>query len=398
MKRFRCSAVCFALSVISIFATAGAGRAQDAGEAAAEEAGYRRALFNGQDLRGWHVTGCEVEVEEGTLVLRSGNGLVRTDHRYGDFVLEWSVKPLAAENWDSGVFFRAPLPPEGRPWPRRYQVNLRQGQEGNVGGLPGATSRGLFRPGEWNQFRLRVVGTTASLEINGQPAWKTDGIENPAGYIGLQAEVPGGGPFAFKDIYVTELHHRPLFNGQDLTGWEGGGQDAERCWKVEDGVLLCTGEKGPWLRTAEQYGDFNLRLEYLLHDGGNSGVYVRVPEDGDHHGKGAGVEVQILDDNAERYKDRLQPYQFCGSVYKIVAAEPRVSLPAGQWNTLEIECRGTHYRVVHNGTVVVNAGADDAPELAERRVAGFLGLQNHSEEVRFRHLRIGPPLPAGDDS
>src|SRR5204863_1427947 len=78
--------------------------------------------------------------------------------------------------------------------------------------------------------------------------------------------------------------YRPLFDGQSRAGWEGAGLPAEKCWKVEDGTIVCTGEKGPWLRSKEQFDDFNLRLEYKLKPGGNSGVYIRVPEDGNHHG------------------------------------------------------------------------------------------------------------------
>src|SRR5262245_23895066 len=85
--------------------------------------------------------------------------------------------------------------------------------------------------------------------------------------------------------------YRPLFDGQSLAGWEGAGQPAEKCWKVEEGTIVCTGEKGPWLRSKEEFGDFNLRLEYKLKTGGNSGVYIRVPQDGTHHGDGAGIEV-----------------------------------------------------------------------------------------------------------
>jgi hypothetical protein len=69
-----------------------------------------------------------------------------------------------------------------------------------------------------------------------------------------------------------ESGYRPLFDGRTLAGWEGGGQPAEKCWKVEEGTIVCTGEKGPWLRSVEQFGDFNLRLEYKLKPGGNSGV------------------------------------------------------------------------------------------------------------------------------
>ncbi|MFZ2644105.1 MAG: family 16 glycoside hydrolase, partial [Verrucomicrobiia bacterium] len=69
-----------------------------------------------------------------------------------------------------------------------------------------AKSQGLIKPGEWNCFKLTVRGTQAALEINGKPAWKADGLEGPKeGYIGVQAEVPGGGQHRFRNIYITEL-------------------------------------------------------------------------------------------------------------------------------------------------------------------------------------------------
>jgi hypothetical protein len=361
--------------------------------------GFTMPLFNGQDLSGWHVTKCEAVVENGLLVLKSGNGFVRTDHRYRDFVLELDWKARKPEMYDSGIYFRSELPGEtGRPWPTRYQVNLAQGMEGNVKGLAGAESSGLIRTGEWNHFKLTVVGSTAELEINGQPAWKTDAIEAPDGYIGLQAEVPIGGQFEFRDIKVTELGYRSLLSASDLRGtdgygWEGADAEAAKCWKLADGVLQCTGQPGPWLRSLREYGDFNLRLQYKLQPGGNSGVYVRVPRGGAHRGREladgdpSGVEIQLLDDAAKRYAD-IKPEQFSASVYAVVAASPHVSRPAGEWNTLEIDCRGTDFRITHNGVVVVNANAEKSPELSHREVRGFLGLQDHREPVWFRNVRI----------
>jgi hypothetical protein len=360
--------------------------------------GYSRELFNGRNLDGWHVSNCEATVENGLLVLKSGNGLVRSDHRYGDFTLELEWRARQEKDYDSGIYFRAELPMGPRPWPTRYQANLLQGQEGNVGTLPGAMSTGLIKPGQWNHFKLTAVGPKAMLEINGQHAWQVDNVEPATGYVGFQAEVPKGGQFEFRNIRLTEHSHRSLFNGKDFTHWEGASADAATCWKVEEGLLLCTGDKGPWLRSKEEFGDFNLRLEYKLKPGGNSGVYVRVPKNGAHRGSDSGstvpsgVEIQILDDQADRYKN-LQPYQYSGSVYAIAAANPRVSEPAGTWNTLEINCSGPGYRITHNGVVVIDATIEQFPELGRRQQKGYLGLQNHSEEVWFRNLRVGPAMP-----
>jgi len=353
--------------------------------------GYAAPPFDGKTLTGWHVTGCQAGVKDGAIFIESGNGLLRSDAKYADFVIELDWKALKPDRWDSGIYFRCELPPKGVPWPKRYQVNLRKGMEGNVSGLDGATSEGLCKPGQWNRFKLTVVGTTAALEINGQPAWKADGLESACGYICLQAEVPGGGQFLFRNIQITELGYKSLFDGESLAGWQEVGSGPE-CWKVEDGLLMCTGKRGSWLRSQGEYGDFNLRLEYRLKPAGNSGVYVRSPKNGDHHGKDAGVEIQILDDAHPRYA-KLQPYQFSGSVYAIAAAKERAGLPAGQWNRMEINCRGTDYRVTHNGVVVVDAQAAEFPELKQRLKTGCLGLQNHNEEVFFRNLRIGPVQP-----
>src|SRR6476620_4914804 len=78
-------------------------------------AGYRKSLFNGYDLTGWIVTGCKAAAEDGNLAILDGDGFVRSEHRYSDFVLELDWKARRKENWDSGIYFRAELPPEGKP-------------------------------------------------------------------------------------------------------------------------------------------------------------------------------------------------------------------------------------------------------------------------------------------
>ena len=186
-------------------------------------------------------------------------------------------------------------------------------------------------------------------------------------------------------VNAEECHFTALFNGHDLNGWEGVTSDAAESWKVEDGAIVCTGHKGTWLRSKEQYGDFNLRFEYRLRPGGNSGIYLRVPADGAHR-EGGGAEVQLLDDRAKRYRN-IEPAQYCGSIYKVVPAKSHVSRPAGEWNTMEINCQGSAYRITHNGVVIVDASEVDYPELGKRFVKGYLGLQNHNEEVWFRNLR-----------
>jgi hypothetical protein len=166
----------------------------------------RISLFDGKTLDGWTILKCEAAVDDGAILIQEGNGLIQTEKMYGDFVLEFDWKALKENKWDSGVYFRYTSVPEGKPWPPRYQVNLRQGMEGNVGSIAEAKSEGLLQDRQWNTFKLTVQGSRLSLEINGQPAWQADGLQGPAqGYIALQAEVPGGGRHRFRNIYLTEL-------------------------------------------------------------------------------------------------------------------------------------------------------------------------------------------------
>ena len=171
-----------------------------------ESGGKRISLFDGKTLDGWTVIKCEAAVDDGDILIVAGNGLIQTEKQYGDFILDFEWKALRDDKWDSGVYFRYDSVPVNRPWPDRYQVNLQQGREGNVGNLEGANSKGLAKDGQWNKFKLTVIGTKAALEINGKPAWEADGLEGPEkGFIALQAEVPGGGQYRFRKIYLTEL-------------------------------------------------------------------------------------------------------------------------------------------------------------------------------------------------
>lgn len=166
----------------------------------------RVSLFDGRSLTGWSLVTCEAVVQEGAILIKAGNGLVQTERKYRDFVLECDWKPLRSEKWDSGIYFRYDTITPPRPWPRRYQVNLRQGEEGSIPNLKATLTQGAFRDREWNILKLTVRGTQASLEVNGRPAWSVEGLEGPfEGFIGLQAEVAGGGQHLFRRIFVTEL-------------------------------------------------------------------------------------------------------------------------------------------------------------------------------------------------
>lgn len=166
------------------------------------------ALFDGRTLDGWDVIACEAVVQDDAILLKSGNGLVQTKKKYRDFVLEYEWKALKDDGWDSGVYFRYDAVPQGRPWPRRYQVNLRKGMEGNLDGFPAGKNTVAIKAADWNRFELTVRGATAALKVNGQSAWQVDGLEVCDSHLALQAEVPGGGQFLFRNIRLAELEAR----------------------------------------------------------------------------------------------------------------------------------------------------------------------------------------------
>jgi hypothetical protein len=189
----------------------------------------------------------------------------------------------------------------------------------------------------------------------------------------------------------SEKGFAPLFDGRDLVGWHVDGGKLE-CWQGRDGILSCVAPGGGWLATDSQYSDFVLSLEWRISEGGNSGVGLRFPKD--THVSATGMEIQILDDNAEQHRNIL-PEQHTGSIYYQVAARQGAAKPLGRWNRYEITCRGPLVKVVLNGKEVVRADLDRYPEgkggltpLKDRPRFGYIGLQSHGTRVDFRNIRI----------
>lgn len=358
----------------------------------------RVALFDGKSLEGWSVLNCEARVVDGAILLAEGNGLVQTEKKYGDFVLEYEWKALAEDNWDSGVYFRYVEVPKERPWPERYQVNLRKGMEGNCDGLDGAKSEGMTKPGEWNAFKLTVKGDTAALEINGEPAWTGKGLEGPeSGFIALQAETPNGGQFLFRNIYLTELDAAmdtdaiALFNGNDLSGWHIYLEDASavpgEVWQVKEGAIWCKGEPTGFIRTKQSFDNFKLTLEWQWPETpGNSGVLVRMTEEekvwplcmeAQLKHENAGDAVGMGCDFNENQSPPEKFYRWAPKHNDSNEKEP------GSWNTYEIVCKGDVMELTVNG-LLQNTATGICVE------KGFIGLQSEGAPIMFRNIEVTP--------
>jgi len=177
-----------------------------------------------------------------------------------------------------------------------------------------------------------------------------------------------------------------LFDGKTLDGWQG----SVKGYAVEDGAIVC--RKGGNLFTEKEYGDFVLRFEVKIPAGGNNGVGIRTPLKGD--AAYVGMEIQIIDSGAEKYKN-LKPYQLHASIYGVVAAEQGHLKPAGEWNCQEISCKGGKIKITVNGVVVVDTDITDIKETVDGRKhpglhnkKGYIGLLGHGSPVAYRNIRI----------
>lgn len=192
----------------------------------------------------------------------------------------------------------------------------------------------------------------------------------------------------------TEQGFTPLFDGKTTQGWtlvKGVGPG----YVIRDGVLVCPLDGGGNLLTEKEYGNFIFRFEFKTEPGGNNGVGIRTPLDGDAAYQG--MEIQILDDQHEKYKGKIKSEQHHGSVYDVIPARTGFLKPAGEWNTEEIWANNDHIRVTLNGVVITDANlslVQDEETLKKhpglRRKSGRIGFLGHGSLVEFRNIRIKP--------
>lgn len=171
----------------------------------------------------------------------------------------------------------------------------------------------------------------------------------------------------------------PIFNGVDFTGWKTSGTEG---YRVEEGKIIA--HKGN-LVTEKHYSDFILRFEFRLPENGNNGIGIR-----------NAMEIQILDDTGPKHKN-IKPWQFHGSIYGVVPAQPGSLKPVGEWNVQEILAQGNHLRVTVNGQVIVDADLkaaleqgplDGKPHNNLLSPTGPITLRGHNSSVEFRNLRV----------
>ena len=192
---------------------------------------------------------------------------------------------------------------------------------------------------------------------------------------------------------------RPLFDGTSTGAWRGYKRDAlPDGWQVVDGALARV-DRGGDIITVEQFENFELRFEWQVEEGGNSGVFFGVTEEVDGPVWHSGPEFQILHNAGHR--DGQAPITSAGSNYAVHPPSADVTRPVGEWNTsrllvengrVEHWMNGIHLLTYRLGDTDWQARVEAskfAPLPRYGRVArGHIAIQDHGDPVRFRNILI----------
>jgi hypothetical protein len=435
------------------------------------------ALFNGKDLSGWYGWGTKDPTElwnmtpeqkaeykkksvEGGLpvgkqgpdhvnahwkvdngeLVNDGKGLyLTTDKDYGDFEL-W-VEYKALPDGDSGIYLRGI--PQVQIWDATKGDPRGLGQDKGSGGLwnnskgaPGKDpSKKMDKPfGEWNQFKIRMIGERVTIVFNGETVVDNAVLENyfankKAGYTAYtpaakkteadaakaktEEKAPlqtHGSEIRWRNVFIREIPageankelasrdaegFEEQINGKDLSNWQG----AVDSYEVVDGAITCKKGKGGDLLTKEEFENGIIRIEFKLPPAGNNGIALRTPLGG--HSASDGLELQVIDSDgynakqAAAGKKGLEPYQYHGSLYHCVGAKHGYLRPVGEWNFQEIEVQGQKIKVTLNGTKILDVDLDtlDRSQIAKPPKGldarkGLIGFAGHSDPVQFRSFKV----------
>jgi Domain of Unknown Function (DUF1080) len=201
-----------------------------------------------------------------------------------------------------------------------------------------------------------------------------------------------------------------LFDGKTLAGWHNYGKTTVgEAWKVADGTLyLDTTKKAGWqtaqggdIVSAGEYENFDLKLEWKIAPGGNSGIIFYVHEDTAKYKFvwQTGPEMQVLDN--DRHSDGKIPKHRAGDLYDLISCSTEPVKKPGEWNEAEIISKDGKLDFILNGINVVSTTLwDDAwkklvagskfkewPDFGTYK-KGHIALQDHGNTVWYRNIKI----------
>jgi len=420
-------------------------------------------LFDGKTLDGWKTLGggADYKVIDGAIVgsSRPGvpNSFLVTEKTFGDFILDLDVRQDVGPT-NSGVQFRSLSTPEfenGRV--HGYQTDIDPSERQWSGGIYEEAQRGwfytgemnppgksLYKFGEWNHYRIEAIGPRLRVWINGKPAADVIDDATASGFIGLQVhsiEKPedAGRTTTWKNLNIQtgNLKRLPpmgilirnnlpnnldaeeksqgwrlLWDGRSAQGWHSAKGDAfpANGWSMANGELAVQPKGGGGdIMTDEQFGAFELQMEFKVSEGANSGIFYYLTAAHDPASNAPlGLEYQVLDD--ERHPDAklgIDGNRTLASLYDIL---PRGTLMTnvgikpvvGAWQHARIVARadGTVEHWLNEVKVLeFKRGSDDfrahvaaskfksTPGFGEAP-KGHILLQDHGDAVSYRSIKI----------
>ena len=427
-----------ALVAVSVFSFASIQSAQ----AGTPPKGFT-ALFNERDLTGWWGLKTEDPVKwkafsadklaekkaaslkdiaqhwsvDGEELVNDGHGLyLSTQKNYGDFefLVDYKTVPKA----DSGIYLRGI--PQVQIWDSteeaKFNIGANKGSGGlwnNSKGAPGKDPLVLAdKPfGQWNSFRIIMVGERVSVWLNGKLLVDHARMEN---YFNRKGQIPRTGPIQlqthggeirWRNVFIREIgtnegneilaskggnDFKSAFNGKNFEGWAGPTNN----YSVDHGSIQCMKGKGGTIYVNDELSDFSARMEFKLPPGGNNGLAIRYPGSGDTAYVGM-CELQVLDDSAKKYA-KLHPAQYHGSAYGMAPAARGYQRPVGEWNFQEVTVDGSRIKVELNGTLILNADLANVEKpmydlgkfKGRLRKSGYFGFAGHGDAVSFRNISI----------
>ena len=427
------------------------------------QSGKWQNLFNGKDLQGWKQLNGKASYTIangeiiGTTVSNEPNSFLATEKNYGDFILELEL--LVDNSMNSGIQIRSESTSDyqnGRV--HGYQVEVDPSDRKWSGGLYDEARRGwlypmdinpvgqnAFKKDTWNKYRIECIGNSIRTWLNGVPTANLIDNLTPSGFIALQVHAIGkddkpGKQIRWRNIRIQTTGIKPskadnifvvnmipndlsaqekkegfslLWDGKTSDGWIGAYKDKfpAKGWNIANGELSVDkasgGEStnGGDIVTVKEYGPFELKFDFKLTEGANSGVKYFVTLSEGNKGSAIGMEYQILDDlrhpDAKLGKDGNRTL---GSLYDLIASKKiaNSTRPIGEWNRGFIRVnkdnrieyflngikvteftRGTpeFYALVAGSKYKDWKGFGMAPK-------GHILLQDHGDRVSFRSIKI----------
>ncbi len=201
-----------------------------------------------------------------------------------------------------------------------------------------------------------------------------------------------------------------LFNGQDFDGWRKcNGTDMPANWIIEDDAMkVFTGEgkdpgrgAGGDILYDQIFKNFELSIDWKASEMANSGIFFNIREVPGKPIYFAAPEIQVLD-NVGATDNKVDSH-LAGSLYDMIAADPKTVNPAGEWNTIVVKVKDGKVSHTQNGVKVVEytLWTPEWDELVANSKfknfegftegvskEGFIGLQDHGYTVWFRNIKI----------